>query len=355
MPIGAARATRHEPLERLLGLADGLEGAAAVDRREALQPGHHVGGNGGGRRSARAGPGPGAAGRAAGGDTRPRRSADRAAAPARATRPARGRSACRSAPGPRPAASRCATRATADAAAAAGGRGPAPARARPSTTRPVAVRTRRSGAERAMGDVARVVEHGQRAEHLAGDLQAGAWVERDQAVAGHLEHLDQPGAGHVAGHEDRARGPCGLVSRPRIRANLTCCSLARRVTRSRSGISTPANAGIEVEPLDDLAGARVAPFAHTEAVAKDHPFFRRFREVCYFHRARPFRVVESRSDHTHRPTGLCNGHTRPPRRVDPCQALVQWAVVSIGIASGCAPSGRDRTQPCKRATHFVIG
>jgi hypothetical protein len=50
---------------------------------------------------------------------------------------------------------------------------------------------------------------------------------------------------------------------------------------------------IEVKPLDELARARITALAHTEAVAKDHTFFRRFRQVCYFHRARPFRVSKA--------------------------------------------------------------
>lgn len=50
------------------------------------------------------------------------------------------------------------------------------------------------GPERAVGDVARVVQDGQAAEYLARHLKSGAGVEGQQAVTGHLEDFGEPRA-----------------------------------------------------------------------------------------------------------------------------------------------------------------
>ncbi len=143
-----------------------------------------------------------------------------------------------------------------------------------------------------MGHVAGVVQHREGAEHVAKDLEARARLEGDQAVAGHLEHVGQPAARDVAGDENRAAVLAGRLETEDAR-ELDVLELGEARHALAQGDLDTREHRIEVKPLDQLAGTRVAPLAHTEAVAKDHAFFRRFREVCYFHRARPFRVSKA--------------------------------------------------------------
>ena len=146
--------------------------------------------------------------------------------------------------------------------------------------------------ERPVGDVAGVVQHGQAAEHLARHLEPGAGVEGQQAEVGRLEDLHQPGAGHVIGEDDRPT-PLGAGFEPEDAGKLHVLEFRQPGDAFAQGGLDGRELGCEVEPLHDLARARGAPFAHTETVAKDHAFFRRFREVCYFHRTRPFQVLKA--------------------------------------------------------------
>ncbi|BCS34297.1 hypothetical protein TBR22_A35270 [Luteitalea sp. TBR-22] len=99
-----------------------------------------------------------------------------------------------------------------------------------------------------------------------------------------------------------------------------------------------------MEPLHDLAAGQLATFAHTEPVAKDDPFFRRFRGVCYFHRARPFRVSKAAAITRIAPLVL----QRPHQPTRTCRSVPSLSVMGgscIGAVTGrlhCVASAHKR-------------
>ncbi len=325
------RAPRDQRFEGLLSLADRLEGTATVHRRKALEPGDHVGGDAGRRRSREA------ILRQRQQPAQPMRVlvlVDRAAEQHGQREQAGLRQVGLHVEAHRP---------------GGGGRRDAPVAPQlvPWTLQPVERmgehvldhddtagrgQDHAFGPEGAVGDVARVVQDGQAAQDLTGHLEAGARVERQQAVAGHLEDLGEARAGDVAGDEDRPAALAGRLE-PEDPGELDVLELGEAKDALAQGLLGAGKRRIEVEPLVDLARVRLTAFAHTETVTKDHTFFRRFREVCYFHRARPFHESEAATITRIVPLVLQRPHQTSspgPAVPSPCPS----GGCAIGMASG---------------------
>ena len=204
-----------------------------------------------------------------------------------------------------------------------------------------------------MGHVAGVVQHREGAEHVAKDLEARAWLEGDQAMAGHLEHVGQAAARDVTGDENRAAVLAGRLETEDA-GELDVLELGEAASRARAGGSrhsrTP-DRGETTRPARRYP-CRAAR-AHRGRHERSHVLPPVPRGVLLSPRA-SFPGVESRSDHTHRPTG--------PATAAPDLSFLTLVGKSLSVRRllnrhrvGCAPLRRDRTQPCNWRHRFVIG